>query len=101
MLDRRSLLVSTAAAAGAIITPTASGAVREVKIDPFAMTPAQKAYHTANFPTFDSNSYQDFVNGFVKWQRADPKTAASLAHRDLFLKSKGLSADAPAIGRNA
>ena len=97
MLDRRSLLAGTSAAMmiAASLKPNeaAAQATRIVKIDPFAMDKAELALHPATqFSRLDDNSFQNFADGFRKFQGGHHSETVGTSHRDEFLKSKGLSA---------
>ncbi len=91
MLSRRNILAATSAAAVASIGPRqALAASRDVKIDPFNQTAAQKALHAARFDTLDQESLMNFAEGFKQWNGQDLAGRDSLRTPNAFLTAKGL-----------
>lgn len=100
MLSRRNILaVSSAAATVATAgTQQAMAATKDVKIDPFSQTEAQKQLHAARFNKLDQESLMSFAEGFKKINGQDFASRSARRSTNAFLRSKGLPIGRTALG---
>jgi ubiquinone/menaquinone biosynthesis C-methylase UbiE len=95
MFERRTILSASAAAiavAGARIAHASQKALglKDVKMDAFNQTPAQKARHAVRFPRQDEESLMDFVEGFKRYQAAQFSSAKGREDVTAYLQARGL-----------
>jgi len=92
MLSRRNILAATSAAAAVATAGTqqAMAATKDIKIDPFDQTEAQKELHEARFAKLDQESLMSFAEGFKRWNATDLAGRDGRRSTNAFLRSKGL-----------
>ena len=92
MLSRRNILAASSAAAAVASAGTqqAMAATKDVKIDPFSQTEAQKQLHAARFNKLDQESLMSFAEGFKKINGQDFASRSARRSTNAFLRSKGL-----------